>query len=149
SQTISRAALSGEGSTEFDAQFNIVEGDVQFQKSATAEWKRADIGKPLFNGDWVKTGENASAELIFSNGTLYTVGPNALLEIYAQMNPATSKKSKSVQTQVGSVEVATTDDASMVRTPGTQVVVDSDSTTQVGVDRQKGTSVLAEKGSSS
>ena len=148
SQTISRAAISG-GGTEFDAQFNTVEGDVQFQKSATSDWHRADIGKPLFNGDWVKTGESASAELIFSNGTLYTVGPNALLEIYAQLNPATAKKSNSVQMQVGSVEVATTDDASMVRTPGTQVVVDSESTTQVGVDRSKSTSVMAEKGSAS
>ena len=125
SQTISRAAISGEGGgTDFDAQFNTVEGDVQFQKAATSDWKRADMGKPLFNGDWVKTGENASAELFFSNGSLYTVGPNALLEIYAQFNPATAKKSNSVQMQIGSVEVATTDDVSTVRTPGSQVVVD-------------------------
>ena len=110
-----------------------VEGDVQFQKSRTVDWKRAEPRTPLFNGDWVKTGDNASAELIFSNVSLYTVGPNALLEIYAQFNPATSKKSNSVQMQIGSVEVATTDDASTVRTPGSQVVVDSDSTTQVGV----------------
>jgi hypothetical protein len=147
SQTISRAAISGEGGTEFDAQFNTVEGDVQFQKSATSDWKRADMGKPLFNGDWVKTGENASAELIFSNGSLYTVGPNALLEIYAQFNPATAKKSNSVQMQIGSVEVATTDDTSTVRTPGSQVVVDSESATQVGVDKQKSTAVVAMKGS--
>jgi hypothetical protein len=146
SQTISRAAIGG-GGTEFDAQFNTVEGDVQFQKSATSDWKRADMGKPLFNGDWVKTGENASAELIFSNGSLYTVGPNALLEIYAQFNPATARKSNSVQMQIGSVEVATTDDASTVRTPGSQVVVESESSTQVGVDRQKQTAVVATKGS--
>src|SRR5438128_272765 len=81
SQTISRAAISGEGVTEFDAQFTTLEGDVQFQKSATSDWRRADVGKPLFNGDWVKTGSNASAALFFSNGTLSTVGPNAFLEI--------------------------------------------------------------------
>ena len=148
SQTISRAAISG-GGADNDAQFLTVEGDVQFQKSATSDWKRADARTPLFNGDWVKTGDNASAELIFSNGSLYTVGQNALLEIYAQMNPATSKKSNSVQMQIGSVEVATTDDVSTVRTPGSQVVVDSDSTTQVGVDRSKSTSVIATKGSAS
>ena len=51
--------------------------------------------------------------------------------------------------QIGSVEVATTDDVSTVRTPGSQVVVDSDSTTQVGVDRQKQTAVVATKGSAS
>lgn len=107
------------------------------------------MGKPLFNGDWVKTGESASAELIFSNGSLYTVGPNALLEIYAQLNPATAKKSNSVQMQIGSVEVNTTDDVSTVRTPGSQVVVDSDSTTQVGVDKQKATAVVSTKGSAS
>lgn len=149
SQTISRAAISGGGAADNDAQFLTIEGDVQFQKSATSDWRRADPRTPLFNGDWVKTGDNASAELIFSNGSLYTIGPNALLEIYAQFNPATSKKSNSVQMQVGSVEVATTDDVSTVRTPGSQVVVDSESTTQVGVDRQKSTSVVATRGSAS
>ena len=91
SQTISRAARSGAGGAESDAQFLNVEGDVQYQKSSTSDWKRADQRVPLFNGDWVKTAENSSAELMFANGSLYTVGPNALLEIYAQFNPATSK----------------------------------------------------------
>ena len=149
SQTISRAALSGSTGVENDAQFLSVEGDVQFQKASTNDWHRAEVRTGLLNGDWVKTADSASAELIFSNGSLYTVGPNALLEIYAQFNPATSKKSNSVQMQIGSVEVATTDDTSTVRTPGSQVVVDSESTTQVGVDRGKSTSVVATKGSAS
>ena len=149
SQTFSRAALSGKGGADNDAQFLTVEGDVQFQKSSTSDWSPAEMRTPLFNGDWVKTGRSASAELIFSNGSLYTIGPNALLEIYSQFNAATSRKNNSVQMQVGSVEVATTDDASSVRTPGSQVTIDSESTTQVGVDAQKTTAVLAEKGSAS
>jgi hypothetical protein len=149
SQTISRGALSGTGDHENDAQFLTVEGDVQFQKSSMSDWKRADVRMPLFNGDWVKTGESASAELIFSNGSLYTVGPNALLEIYSSINPSTSKKTNSVQMQVGSVEVATTDDASTVKTPGSQIVVDSESTTQVGVTRDKATAVVTMKGTAS
>ncbi len=149
SQTISRAALSGGTSAENDAQFLSVEGEVQFQKGSSNEWHRAEVRTGLFNGDWVKTSDNSSAELIFSNGSLYTVGAGALLEIYAQFNPATSKKSNSVQMQIGSVEVATTDDSSTVRTPGSQVVVDSESTTQVGVDKGKATSVVATKGSAS
>jgi len=149
SQTFSRAALSGKGGADNDAQFLTVEGDVQFQKSSTSDWSAAETRTPLFNGDWVKTGRSASAELIFSNGSLYTIGPNALLEIYSQFNAATSRKNNSVQMQVGSVEVATTDDASSVRTPGSQVTIDSESTTQVGVDQQKTTAVLSEKGSAS
>ena len=45
----------------------------------------------------------SSAELIFSNnGSLYTVGPNALLEIYTAVNPQTSKRTNSVNVEVGS-----------------------------------------------
>jgi hypothetical protein len=149
SQTFSRAALSGKAGTENDAQFLTVEGDVQYQKSSTSDWAQAETRTPLFNGDWVKTGGGASAELIFSNGSLYTVGPNALLEVYSQFNPSTSRKNNSVQMQIGQVEVATTDDASSVRTPGSQVTIDSESTTQVGVDAQKTTAVVTEKGSAS
>lgn len=149
SQTISRTALSGAGEAENDAQFLTVEGDVQYQKGSSGDWKRADPRTPLFNGDWVKTGDRASAELIFSNGSLYTVGANALLEIYASINPSTSRKTNAVQMQIGSVEIATTDDSSTVRTPGSEVIVDSESTTQVGVDQRKATSVVATKGTAS
>jgi len=149
SQTFSRAALSGKGGTENDAQFLTVEGDVQYQKSSTSDWSPAETRTPLFNGDWVKTSGGSSAELIFSNGSLYTIGPNALLEIYSQFNPSTSRKNNSVQMQIGSVEVATTDNASSVSTPGSQITIDSESTTQVGVDGQKATAVVTEKGSSS
>jgi type II secretory pathway pseudopilin PulG len=149
SQTFSRAALSGKGAAENDAQFLTVEGDVQFQKSPSNDWAPAETHTPLFNGDWVKTGGGASAELIFSNGSLYTVGANALLEVYSQFNAASSRKNNSVQMTIGSVEVNTTDDASTVRTPGSQVTIDSESTTHVGVNAEKATAVVAEKGSAS
>ena len=146
SQTISRTALSGTAERENDAQFLTVEGAVTYQKGGSGAWQAADPRTPLFNGDWVKTADRASAELMFSNGSVYTVGPNALLEIYSVVNPQTAKKTSAVQVQIGSVEVATTDDASGVRTPGTQVVVDSESTTHVGVDQQKATAILSMKG---
>jgi hypothetical protein len=149
-QTIAKTALATLPTNESDAQFLTVEGEVQFQKSATNDWRKADVRSPLFNGDWVKTAEDASAELVFSNGSLYTIGQSALLEIYSTVNPTTSKKQNSVQMQVGSVEIATTDDISTVRTPGSQIVVDSESTTQVGIDgAQKSTSIIALKGTTS
>ena len=147
SQTISRGALSGD--RENDAQFLTVEGDVRFQKGGSGDFKPAESRAPLFNGDWVKTGDRASAELIFANGSLYTIGSNALLEIYSQVTPGSNKKTNEVKMQVGSVEVATTDDQSSVRTPGTRVVVSSESSTQVGVDRNQQTAVVATRGSAS
>lgn len=149
SQTISRGALHGGTGLDTDAQFITVEGDVSYQRASTSDWKRAEERGGLFNGDWVKTTDNASAQLMFSNGSLYTVGPNALLEIYSTYNPRTTRKENSVQVTSGPIEVATVDDASTVRTPGTQVVVDSASNTQIGVDPQKQTSVMTTKGSAS
>ncbi|HEX6640246.1 MAG TPA: FecR domain-containing protein, partial [Thermoanaerobaculia bacterium] len=149
SLTISRAALNVTD-PESDAQFLTVEGNVEYQKGASGEWKDADPRLPLVNGDWVRTGARASAELIFSNGSLYTVGPSALLEIYSSVNAKTSQKSTAVQMRIGSVEVATgADDTSTVRTPGTQVVVESESTTQVGVNDAKVTDVVAMRGAAS
>lgn len=149
SQTISRSALSGGAERESDAQFLTIEGDVRYQKSSSSDWKPAEPRTALYNGDWVKTSDKSSAELIFSNLSRYTVGPNALLEIYVQFNPATAKKSNAVQMKVGSVEVATTDDATTVQTPVSQIVIDSDSQTQVGVQQDKATDVVATKGTSS
>jgi Glucodextranase, domain B/FecR protein len=149
SQTISRAARNGGVGLDTDAQFITVEGDVSFQRASTADWKHAEDRGGLFNGDWVKTSDNASAQLMFSNGSLYTVGPNALLEIYSTFNPLSAKKENSVQVQTGPIEVATTENSSTVRTPGTQVVVDSASQTQIDVDPQKSTSVITTKGSAS
>jgi hypothetical protein len=149
SLTISRAALNVTD-PESDAQFLTVEGNVEYQKGASGEWKDADPRLPLVNGDWVRTGARASAELIFSNGSLYTVGPSALLEIFSSVNAKTSQKSTVVQMRIGSVEVATgADDTSTVRTPGTQVVVESESTTQVGVNDAKVTDVVAMRGAAS
>lgn len=147
SQTISRTAMSGGTDLGSDAQFLTIEGDVKYQKGQTSgDWRDADTRTPLINGDWVKTGERASAELIFTNGSLYTVGPNALLEIFSAVNPQTTKKTNAVKMRIGSVEVATADDSSTVRTPGTQVVIESESTTQVGVDRGETTAVVATRG---
>jgi hypothetical protein len=150
SQTISRTALSGSTGEENGAHFLSIEGNVEYSKGETNDFKKADTRTALINGDWVKTGDGASAEVMFQqNGSIFTVGPNALLEIYSSLNPATSKQTNAVQMQVGSVEVATSKYVSTVRTPSSQVVVDSEAVTQVGVDASKATSVIAEKGTAS
>jgi Glucodextranase, domain B/FecR protein len=147
SHTISRSALTGGADLENDAQFLTVEGDVQYQKGQASEWKDADARTPLMNGDWVKTGGRASAELMFSNGTLYTVGPNALLEIYSAVAPGTSEKTNAVTMRVGSIKVETDQTASTVRTPGSQVVIESKSLTEVDIDTaSKETDVTSARG---
>lgn len=149
SQTVSQTALAGATDIDSDAQFLAVEGDVRFQKGASSEWRNADVRTTLVNGDWVKTGERASAELIFSNGSLYTIGSNALLEIFSAVNPGSTRKTGAVQMKIGSVEVSTKNESSTVRTPGAQVVVESESATQVGVGKAEDTSVVTVRGAAS
>lgn len=149
SLSIAQSALARlPGQKESDAQFLTVEGQVQYQK-AGGDWKTAEVRTPLFNGDWVKTGGSSSAELMFSNGSLYTIGPSALLEIYALNSPGSAEKQNSVKMQIGSIEINTHEDISTVRTSGAQVVVDSKSTTQVGVDEENRTEVVSLRGSTS
>jgi hypothetical protein len=144
--TVALARIPGE--THFDAKFLTIEGDVQIQKGASGQWRSANAREPLMNGDWVRTGEEASAELIFFNGSIYTISSNALLEIHAVVNPATSRKEDTVQMQVGSLQVTTDEETSTVRTPGTQVVISAESMAHVGVDSGKETAVTAIRGSS-
>lgn len=143
--TMALARIPGE--SHFDAKFLTIEGDVQIQKGSSGQWRNANARDPLVNGDWVRTGEDGSAELIFFNGSIYTISSNALLEIYATVDPATSRKQDTVQMQVGSIQVNTADDSSTVRTPGSQVVVSSESTTQVGVSPRKETAITTLRGS--
>ncbi|HEY0590668.1 MAG TPA: FecR domain-containing protein [Thermoanaerobaculia bacterium] len=144
--TMALARIPGE--TQWDAKFLTIEGDVQIQKGSSGQWRNANSRDPLMNGDWVRTGGDGSAELIFFNGSIYTIGANALLEIYATVNPATSKKQDTVQMQVGSLQVTTENESSTVQTPGSKVVVSSASTTHVGVSPQKETAVTTVRGSS-
>ncbi|HVT43573.1 MAG TPA: hypothetical protein VMT00_04210 [Thermoanaerobaculia bacterium] len=149
SQTIAQAALARQpGEQDSDAQFLSVEGEVSYQKPGS-DWKSAEVRAPLFNGDWVKTGNHSTAELMFANGSLYTIGHNALLEIYSLVNPATSKKQNTVKMQIGSIEVNTDDEISTVNTPGTQVVVDSKSTAQVDVDDANNARIFSLRGTTS
>jgi len=148
SQSIVRSALARmPGQQDSDAQFLSVEGEVQYQH-AGGSWSSADIRTMLYNGDWVKTARGASAEVIFANGSLYTVGPDALLEIYSASHPGSSKKQNSVKMEIGAVEVNTAGETSTVTTPGTQIVVGSASSAQVNVDKDDQTEIVALRGSS-
>lgn len=149
SHSIVGAALARvSGEKQAAAQFLNVEGNVEYQAGGGGEFRRATTRTKLKKGDWVRTGGNSSAELFFADGSLYTVGPNALLEIYPTGASASSARPESVKMQIGSIAINTADDTSTVTTPGTRIVVNSASTTLVDVDENtKATEVAAVRGS--
>lgn len=148
SQSIVGAALARvSGEKQAAAQFLNVEGSVEYQAGG-GEFRRATVRTKLRKGDWVRTGSSSSAELFFADGSLYTIGSDALLEIYPPGSTSSSSRPESVKMQIGSIQVNTADDNSMVTTPGTRIVVNSDSTTLVEVDEEsKATEVAALRGS--
>jgi hypothetical protein len=121
-------------------RFFILEGRVSVQRAGKAEWISAHETMPVFNGDFVKTGRDGSAEILFADGSMYRIAPNSLLEIHHRRQSASSSPG-TVKMVVGRVNVVTSDSGSTVSTETTQTQVDRDSRVafDVGEDRQRTT----------
>ena len=74
-----RSGGSGPGE-QGDASFIFVEGDVSLQRAGRSTFEPARQRQPLFDGDFVKAGKTGSAEIMFYDGTLYTIRPGSLFE---------------------------------------------------------------------
>lgn len=151
-EATARSVLSRlEGEARAAAQFLTVEGRVEFQRGGSGDWLRATARSALQRGDWVRTADNSSAEIFFGDGTLYTIGPRGLLEIYPSRARTGQQagRSGSVSMEIGSIEVNTGDDPSIVSTPGTAVTINTTSTTLIDVRTGGGTEIAAVRGTSS
>src|SRR5262249_21715445 len=82
SQSYARRAMGGAATEEpGDASFIFIEGDVSLQTAGRSAFERARQRQALFNGDFIRTGQTGSAEIMFSDGTLYTIRPGSLFEV--------------------------------------------------------------------
>lgn len=59
-----------------DASFIAVDGRVEYRRGGAGDWQTARNRVALADGDYVRTAANGSAEIIFADGTIYTVRPN-------------------------------------------------------------------------
>ena len=91
SESYSRRALSGSNNEEMsDASFIFIEGDVALQTAGRSTFERAKQREALYDGDFIKTGRTGSAEIMFSDGTLYTIRPGSLFEVRRPPSPEVS-----------------------------------------------------------
>ena len=82
SESYSRRVIGGWGADENgDASFIFVEGDVAMQRAGRSTFESARQRQPLFDGDFIRTGRNGSAEIMFTDGTLFTIRPGSLFEV--------------------------------------------------------------------
>jgi hypothetical protein len=112
-------------------QFFSLEGRVSVQRAGKPEWIDAHPRMPVFNGDFVKTARDGSAEILFSDGSLYRIAPNSLLEIHRQVE--SEGDPGSVKMVVGRINVSTSDSSTRVTTDSTETEVSRDSRVAVDV----------------
>jgi hypothetical protein len=117
-----------------------LQGRVDVQRANQTKWERASEKQPLYNGDFVKTGDDASAEILFSDGTVFRVGPNSLLEVHREARTGREPSSGEVKVKVGQVNVFTATNSSSVLTESARAQVDRDS--RLGVEVGQDSSAL-------
>ncbi len=131
-------ALAGSGTRQLTGvgEFFSLEGRVQLQRAGQSDWDNAQPRTPVFNGDFVRSGRDGSAEILFTDGSLYRIAPNSLLEIRHKSESESS--SGTVKMRVGRIHVMTSGSTSTVTTDTTETEIASDSRVEVDVDEGAG-----------
>lgn len=127
-------ALSPRGSTG-QAHFISIQGEVEYRRGDGGDWQEARNRVQLQPGDTVRTSGGGSAEIMFLDGTLYTVRPNTQF-IVSPGTPGSSQAEQSIEMEYGWVNLSTSPkSASNVKTPGAVARVKQDSEAFVSVDK--------------
>ncbi len=135
SQSFSRRASSGMATEEpGDASLISVEGDVSIQTAGRAAFGPARPRQSLFDGDFIKTGRTGSAEIMFSDGTLYTIRPGSLFEVRRPASPEAG--GSEIKMVSGAINVYTSSSSSTVLTDAATASIQRES--RVGVDVEQG-----------
>lgn len=126
--------LGGLANRDFigSGQMIALHGKVEVQRANQTKWEKASEKQPLYNGDFVKTGPDAFAEVLFSDGAVYKIGPESLLEMHREARGGRTPSSGEVKVKVGQVNVYTATNPSSVVTEAARADVDRDS--RVGVE---------------
>ncbi|HYU31589.1 MAG TPA: FecR domain-containing protein [Thermoanaerobaculia bacterium] len=113
------------------AQFLSIQGEVLYRRGDGGDWKEARSRAALHSGDYVRTSENGSAEIMFLDGTLYTVRPNTQFIVSASRKAGGGEQT--IEMEYGWVDMNTAQSTSNVKTPNAvaRVLQDSEAFVQV------------------
>lgn len=119
-------------SSNGQARFVSIQGDVEYRRGDSGDWQEARSRVQLQPGDFVRTSENGSAEVMFLDGTLYTVRPNTQFIVSAS---GAGRTAQTIRMDYGWVNLSTSRKSSNVVTPGAVARVKEDSEAFVAVDK--------------
>ncbi|MEO7795372.1 MAG: hypothetical protein ABIV06_11425 [Thermoanaerobaculia bacterium] len=122
-----------------EAQFIAVQGSVEVRHGERGEWEEARTRVVLQSGDYVKTSGNGSAEIVFLDGTLYTVRPNTLFLVTRQPSAAGAPAEQTIAMEYGWVNLNTAQRGGRVTTPRAEATVGRESDVVVSYDKGSST----------
>jgi hypothetical protein len=107
------AGLVKTGATEAsaskrEAHFVNIDGTVRVRKAQSAQWVRADYNTNLEKGDYIQTGNDGVARIIFADGTNYVLKPDSLIVVEeSREDPVTKATRVAVNVSAGTVDLST------------------------------------------
>ncbi len=91
-----------------EAHFVNIDGTVRVKKGQSLQWIRADYNTSLEKGDFIQTGNDGVARVIFADGTNYVVKPDSLIVVEeSREDPVTKATRVAVQVTSGAVDLST------------------------------------------
>jgi hypothetical protein len=91
-----------------DAHFVNIDGSVRVKKAQSQQWIRADYNTSLQKGDFIQTGSDGVARIIFADGTNYVLKPESLIVVEeSREDPVTKATRVAVQVTSGAVDLST------------------------------------------
>ncbi len=119
-----------------EAQFIAVQGGVEYRRGESGEWQPARSRVTLYAGDYVKTANSASSEVMFQDGTVVTVRPDTVILVDRSRSLLGFGGERTVALEYGWVNLSTAQGVSKVRTPSASALVQQESQALVAYDEE-------------
>ena len=100
-----------------EAQFIATKGRVDVRRGERGEWRQARSRMVLYDGDYIKTATNASAEIMMVDGTLFTVRPGTVVLVNRTRSLFGLSSERSLALESGWVNLSTAQSTSRITTP--------------------------------
>jgi hypothetical protein len=95
-------------SSKRDAHFVNLDGTVRVKKAQSPQWVQANYNTNLVTGDFIQTGSDGVARIIFADGTNYVIKPDSLIAVEESgEDPVTKATRVAVQVTSGTVDLST------------------------------------------
>jgi hypothetical protein len=125
-----------------EARFIYVEGEVEYRRGETGRFRRAGPRDVLYEGDYVRSTDQGSAEILFDgDGTLFTVRPGTMLKIQARMR--LTGRGEPVRMEYGWVDLETSRRPSGVETAHAAIRLETDSEATITYEQTSATGRFA------